>query len=213
MIENCDLNRFDIHCYGRDITSKNVVYRNLYNQFSATYGEIRYEGCTFIDFIPYLNASSYNAFTPVNVVFEGCSFNLVQQSNKKTSIAKITGLNIEPNKRPELAKKNLPNFRFSNCTINIDKNLKKWYFFNFGSVKNVKPLGNISDINMKNVTINGDADFDISNVAFETEKPLSINFNKVYKANGSKKEKYQMQPVTVGKNTTVKCNRKVVEKK
>lgn len=213
LIENCDLNRFDIHCYGRDITSRNVVYRNLYNQFSATYGEIRYEECTFIDFIPYLNASSYNAFTPVDVVFEKCTFNLLLQSNQKTSIAKITGLDTEPNKRPELAKKNLPNFRFSNCTINIDKNLKKWYFFNFGSVKNVKPLGNISDINMKNVTINGDADFDISNMAFETEKPLSINFNKVYKANGSKKEKYQMQPVTVGKNTTVKCNRKVVEKK
>jgi len=212
-IENCDLNRFDIHCYGRDITNKNVVYRNLYNQFSATYGEIRYEGCTFMDFIPYLNASSYNAFTPVDVVFEKCTFNLVQQSNKKTSIAKITGLGTEPNKRPELAKKNLPNFRFSNCTINIDKNLKKWYFFNFGSVKNVNPLGNISNITMKNVTINGDAAFDISNVSFETEKPLSINFNKVYKRNGSKKEKYQMRPVMVGKNTTVKCNRKVVEKK
>lgn len=213
LIEDCDLNRFDIHCYGRDITSKNVVYRNLYNQFSATYGMIRYEGCTFIDFIPYLNASSYNAFTPVDVVFEKCTFNLVQQSNKKTSIAKITGLDTEPNKRPELAKKSLPNFKFSNCTINIDKDLKRWYFFNFGSVKGVNPLGNITNITMKNVIVNGEAAFDISNVAFDTEQPLRINLNKVYNMKGGKKEKYQMQPVTVGKNTTVKCNRKVVEKK
>lgn len=213
LIDNCDLNRFDIHCYGRDITSRKSVYRNLYNQFSATYGEIRYDNCTFIDFIPYLNAGSYNAYTPVCVVFDRCTFNLVQQTGKTTSLTKITGLAREPNKRPELSQKNLPNFSFSNCIINIDKNLKKWYFFNFGSVKNVNPLGNISNITMKNVTINGDAAFDISNVAFETEKPLNINFNKVYKANGGKKEKLQMQPVTVGKNVTVRCNRKLVKKK
>ena len=214
LIENCDLNRFDIHCYGRDITSRRSVYRNLYNQFSATYGEIRYEGCTFIGFVPYLNAGSYNAYTPVSVVFDKCTFNLVQYANMATSIAKIEGIDTEqPNNRQELAKKNLPNFSFKDCTINIDQNLKSWYFFNFGRVKNLKPLGNISEITMRNVTINGDADFDISTVAFDTEKPLNISFKKLYKVNGEKKEKYQMQPVTIGQNTTVKCNRKVVEKK
>lgn len=213
LIEDCDLNRFDIHCYGRDVTSRNCVYRNLYNQFSSAYGDIRYEECLFIGFVPYLNAGSYNAYTPVSVVFDKCTFNLVQQANKTTSIAKITGLDSEPNNRLELAKKALPNFSFKNCTINIDQNVKRGYFFNFGPVKNLKPLGNISSITMKNITINGEAAFDISTVAFDTEKPLNINFNKVYKVNGSKKEKYQMQLVTVGKNTNVKCNRKVVEKK
>lgn len=40
-------------------------------------------------------------------------------------------------------------------------------------------------------TINGDA-------AFETEKLLKITFNKVYKVNADKKEKYQMWIVAVG---------------
>lgn len=213
LIENCDLNRFDIHCYGRDITSRNSIYRNLYNQFSATYGTIRYERCSFLNFTPYLNGGSYNAFTPVDVRFDNCIFNLSQKGNKNTCMVNISGLGSEANKRHELAKKNLPNFSFNNCTINIDKNLKRWYFFNLGSVKDIKPLGNITSISMNNIVINGDAAFDISNVAFETEKPLNVNFNNVYKANGGKREKLQMQPVTVGKNVTVRCNRKLVKKK
>ena len=95
----------------------------------------------------------------------------------------------------------------------MNQNLKRWYFFNFGNVKEILDLGYISAINMWKVIINGDASFDISNVAFDTEMPLSINFIKVYSVKNGKRKKYQMQPVTVGKNTTVKCNRKVVEKK
>lgn len=213
LMQDCDLNRFDIHCYGRDISSKGCTYSDRYNQFSATYGTIRYDDCTFTNFTPYLTGGSYNAFVGVDVVFNRCTFNLSESGNQKACMAKITGLGHEENKRPELRKKCLPNFSFRNCTINIDKNLKRWYFFNLGNVKNIPALGYISEIKMQKVTINGEAAFDFSTVAFKTEKPLSINFNNVYKANGSKKEKYQMQPVTVGKNTNVKCNRKVVEKK
>lgn len=213
LMQDCDLNRFDIHCYGRDISSKGCTYRNLYNQYSATYGEIRYEDCTFTNFTPYLTGGSYNAFVGVDVVFNRCTFNLTQSGNQKTCITKISGLGHVENKRPELRKKCLPNFSFRNCTINMNQNLKRWYFFNFGNVKEIPDLGYISAINMWNVIINGDASFDISNVAFDTEMPLSINFIKVYSVKNGKRKKYQMQPVTVGKNTTVKCNRKVVEKK
>lgn len=213
LLEDCDINRFDIHCYGRNVECRRCRFSQLYNQFSSTYGKITYKNCIFTDFIPYLNGSSYNAYTPVDVVFERCTFNYAQRGNKRDCIAKITGLNNEGNKRPELTKKNLPNFSFSNCIFNIGENLKRWYLLNLGNVKNVSNIGYVTNITMNNVTINGDAAFDISNVKFETDAYLDISFNKIYKQGlNGKKEKFRMQPVTVGNSTTVKYNNKVVGK-
>ena len=31
---NCNLNNFEIHCYGRDITSRNCTYHDYYNHFA-----------------------------------------------------------------------------------------------------------------------------------------------------------------------------------
>lgn len=210
LLEGCEINRFDIHCYGRDVTARNCTFFDLYNQFGSVYGKIEYRNCTFRDSSPFVTGGSYKAFVPVDVSFTDCVFNI---SKNKYNFVKIMKLSEPESPRAELKKKCLPNFTLNNCTFNIDPSVKQWYFINLTNAKGIAPLGYVSGITMKKVTINGDAAFDISNVSFETEKPLSINFNKVYKVNGSKKEKYQMQPVTVGKNTTVKCNRKVVEKK
>lgn len=191
-MEDCDLNRFDIHCYGRDISSKGCVYRSLYNQYSATYGTIRYDDCTFADFIPYLNGGSYNAFVPVDVLFCNCIINLSQSGNKKTCMAKISGLGHEQNKRPELRKKCLPNFLLSNCTINIDKNLKRWYFFNFGNVKEIPSLDNISTINMENVYINGDAAFELANIKLGIDRSIAVHSDRVYHKRNGHKVKFRL---------------------
>lgn len=213
LLEDCDLNRFDIHCYGRDITCKGCVFRNLYNQFASVYGKVYFEGCTFSDFIPYLNGASYNALVPVDVIFCSCIFNLLQSNTKLTCIAKISGMGNKENKRIELKKKCLPNFSFRNCIVNLDNELKQWYLLDFGGAKDGIVLGYASSISMRNVTINGVALLDIANVKFETDQLLDINFNKVYKIFNGKKEMFSLHPVTVGKNATVKCNRKNVAHK
>lgn len=213
MLEACDLNRFDVHCYGRDISSKGCVFRNLYNQFASIYGMINFEDCTFIDFISYLNGASYNALVPVDVMYNHCTFNLSKSDSKLSCIAKISGLGSKENKRPELKKKCLPNFSFRNCTVNLDSGLMRWYLLDFGRAKEGITLGYSSTINMRNVTINGEATLDVANVKFETEQPLNINLNKVYKTSKGKKEKLALDNVTVGHSTTVKCNRKIVGKK
>ena len=56
---NCDLNRFDIHCYGKDIYMKKCVFRDLYNQFSSIKGEVVFDRCEFHNFIPFLFEYSY----------------------------------------------------------------------------------------------------------------------------------------------------------
>lgn len=210
LLYGCEINRFDIHCYGRDVTARNCTFFDLYNQFGSVFGKIEYKSCTFRDSSPYVTGGSYKAFVPVDVVFTDCAFTVTKN---KYSFVKIMKLAEPESPRAELKKKCLPNFTLSNCTFNIDPSVKQWYFFNLTNAKGITPLGYVSGITMKKVTINGEAAFDISNVAFDTEQPLSINFNKVYNVKGGKKEKYQMQLATVGKNVTVKCNRKLVEKK
>lgn len=210
LLDGCEINRFDIHCYGRDVTARNCTFFDLYNQFGSVYGKIEYKNCIFRDSSPFVTGGSYKAFVPVDVSFADCVFNI---SKDKYSFVKIMKLAEPESPRAELKKKCLPNFTLNNCTFIIGPSVKQWYFFNLTNAKGTDPLGYVSGVTLKKVTINGDAAFDISNVAFDTEKPLSINFNKVYKTSGSTKDKYQMQPVTVGRNTTVKCNRKVVEKK
>ncbi len=210
LLDGCEINRFDIHCYGRDVTARNCTFFDLYNQFGSVYGKIEYKNCRFRDSSPFVTGGSYKAFVPVDVSFTDCMFNI---TNDKYSVVTIMKLKGPESPRAELKKKCLPNFTLNNCTFNIDQSVKQWYFFNLTNAKGIAPLGYVSGITMKKVTINGEAAFDISNVAFDTEQPLSITFNNMYNVKSGKKEKYQMQPVTVGKNATVKCNRKVIGKK
>ena len=74
-LEDCDINRFDIHCYGKDIYCKNVNFVGLYNQYASVYGTIQYDKCIFTDFTPVLNGGSYNAYVEHEVVFNDCVFN------------------------------------------------------------------------------------------------------------------------------------------
>ena len=39
-LEKCDINRFDIHTYGRDVKAVDCKFSSLYNQFSSVYGTI-----------------------------------------------------------------------------------------------------------------------------------------------------------------------------
>ena len=67
-IEDSQINRFDIHCYGRDISFNKVDFFGLYNQFSSVYGTIQYDKCTFTEFVPLLNGTSYNAYVGYDIV-------------------------------------------------------------------------------------------------------------------------------------------------
>ncbi len=150
-LENSHLNRFDIHCYGRNVSCKNCQFEGLYNQFSSTYGTVLFEGCTFSDFIPYLNAGSYNAFVPVDIEFKDCTFYL---DKKHTSIVVLSGLSADLNSRPELKEKCLPNITMTDCIVNLEKGMSDWYIIHPGTVSYEKPFGHISKVMIKRITSN-----------------------------------------------------------
>lgn len=211
-LTRCNINRFDIHCYGRDVVSRNCVFHDLYNQFSSVYGKIIFENCTFTNFIAYLNANSYNAFVPVDVEFVNCTF-IVNKKKKITSLTKIYGLTDSINHRPELSKKCLPNFRLRHCTFNIDKNIKNWYFINFMKVDYKKNLGYMSKISLSDITINGDAEFDLFTCPIETEKPVDVEFDNINIVNKGRKRKFEMLSATMGRRMKFKVNGKKVRER
>lgn len=124
--EDSDINRFDIHCYGRDVSFKNVTFRDKYNQFASVFGTISFEGCTFIDFRPIVNGPSYNAYVEYDVVMKDC---VIRQSQGKVVLIDEGYIDNRVNSRLELSHRCLPNIDISNLTIQVGEEVQKAYLF------------------------------------------------------------------------------------
>lgn len=151
-IEDSQINRFDIHCYGRDISFKNVSFFDLYNHYSSVYGTIRYDKCSFIDFVPVLNGGSYNAYVEHDIIFNDCVFNATP---KKRFLIRVGNLNDASNERHELAQKCLPNVRIKNLTVNLQDGEENFYIF-YGKIaeRPESSIGYITQITIDGLTIN-----------------------------------------------------------
>ena len=173
-LNNCDINRFDIHCYGRDVKSFNCKYSDLYNQFSSVYGTVSFKKCTFTDFTPVLMEPSYNAYSPFDIEFKNCIFNLTKRHNY---IITFSGLTDVENSRPELRRKCMPNIVMKNCRVNIDNDVKTWYLVRTGKVDYKGRLDYVSEITIKKVKVSGKAEFELSTKEFVTTNTPSINID------------------------------------
>lgn len=111
---NCDLNRFDIHCYGRDVLCKGCIFRQKQTQFSSFYGTLTFDSCQFIDCIPVRIRSSYNAYTPFDIVMRNCSF---QATLRHRHLINVMLLDPNANRRPELSEKCWPNVSIENMEV------------------------------------------------------------------------------------------------
>ena len=151
-LDNCDINRYDIHCYGRDVTIRNCIFNNLYNQFSSFYGQLTFEKCIFNNHVPVLIESTYNAFTPFDVEFKSCVFNI---NNRRNYIVDARNLTDTRNSRPELAKKSLPNITISKSTVNILEQTNRLYMFHFNNVTYKDKVGHLKRIRVKDLKVNG----------------------------------------------------------
>lgn len=181
-IEDSQINRFDIHCYGRDISFRNMEFFDLYNQYASVFGTIRYDKCTFTNFVPVLNGGSYNAYVAHEIIMNDCVFNATE---KKNYLIKMSGMGVEVNERNELAKKALPNVRIKNLTVNLTGGADYLYVFNTNSGgKNVERLDHISNIAIDGLTVVPDKGkpfkgMALSNVQLNTAQPVECTFQNV----------------------------------
>lgn len=175
--EDSDINRFDIHCYGRDVSFKNVTFRDKYNQFASVFGTISFEGCTFIDFTPIVNGPSYNAYVGYDVVMKDC---VIEQSQGTAVLIDEGYIDNRVNSRPELSSRCLPNIDISNLTIQVGEKVQKAYLFYFRErsigKQDIQGLSTIQ-IDGLRFQYDGDgvrtpADFYTSNVSVDVKSPV-----------------------------------------
>ena len=171
-LRNCDINRFDIHCYGRDAFIYNCMFSKLYNQFSSFYGTLLFEGCHFSNFIPVLIESSYNAYTPFDLSFKNCTFDAYQARNYLISTGK---LDRERNPRPELTQKCWPNINIQNMTVNVKENLSKVILF-YPKGEASTPVDYISEVKINDLHFNYQDTITLSNFVISNTLVLSKKY-------------------------------------
>lgn len=152
MLKDCDINRFDIHCYGRDVTAIGCTFSDMYNQYSAFYGKLIYRKCKFINFIPVLIESSYNAYTPFDCEMDGCSFKFTKDKNFILTLFRVP----EPiNPRLELKEKCIPNFTIRYCSVLLDNDVKEWYLIKTHGLKYRGEMDYLSKIDIRGLSVSG----------------------------------------------------------
>lgn len=180
-LEDCDINRFDIHCYGRDIYCKNVNFVGLYNQYASVYGTIQYDKCIFTDFTPVLNGGSYNAYVEHEVVFNDCVFNATPKKNFLIGIGNVKDA-INP--RYELTEKYLPNVRIKNMVVNMTGGTGDFFvFYGKKKVEGATHVG-LSNITIDGLTINSSGgkpvkQMMLSNIEIGTRTPVDCQIKNV----------------------------------
>ena len=173
--EDCDINRFDIHCYGRDISFRNVTFRDKYNQFASVYGTIAFESCRFIHFCPVLNGQSYNAYVGYDVVMNNCTFDICRGKNILIDQGR---LDEKVNSRPELSGRSIPNVSIKNLKVIVPKDVPNVYLFFFrGGEKIDRELGYLSNVSISGVNFIYEegcapANFHLSNISLPVAREI-----------------------------------------
>ncbi len=146
-LDDCRINRFDVHCYGRDIFFNTCSFLKLYNQFSSVFGKVVFNQCEFKDFVPVLIEQSYNAYTEFDLTFNECIFYTTKEKNYLINTGSLSGGN---NSRHELSVKKLPKVHVNNLkAISLETGkeekevqlfLKRGRFIEERNIKNVIKL-------------------------------------------------------------------------
>ena len=146
---SCDINRFDIHCYGRDALLERCTLQQRQTQFSSMYGTVTFDSCRFVDCIPVRIRSSYNAYTPFDIKMKDCTFELTPRHH---SLVNVMLLDTAENSRPELNPKCWPNLFVTNMKVIAPRNVRTLNLF--------EPTGTLSELDkpvgyLNKVKVNG----------------------------------------------------------
>ena len=172
-LDNCNINRFDIHCYGKNVYCNNTIFSTLYNQFSSFYGELTFDKCHFKNFIPVLLESSYNAYTEFSLRLNDCTWDVDAKHNY---LIHAGLLGDTSNKRMELSQKYLPSILIKDFKINISSDVNKVFIIHPASVSGK------NEITLPEIRING---LTFNNSSKEYEDVELLTSSKYFKVKGN----------------------------
>lgn len=174
---NCDINRFDIHCYGRDVYCYRTNFHNLYNQFSSLYGDLVYQDCHFIDFVPVLFEASYSAYTFFSLKMLNCS---IKVDSSRPYLIHAGNPSIRPAEvRNELMDASWPDIVLKNVDVILPDTMKEWTLFYVVGQNRIEIAG-IKRIRMSNVniiTIETEPQVRFSNRIIVTDDSLNVSIS------------------------------------
>lgn len=170
-LKGCDINRFDVHCYGKNVFCKNTVFRDYYNQVSSFYGKLSFEKCHFVKFVPVLIEPSYNAYTNFDIVIKDCIYEV---DAKRPYLVETSPPNTSANTRVELSNRYLPGISIEGLRLIVPDDNQTFSLYEiFGDKDTGFILGNV--INIKNLHFNNSQlKVEYSNNIFYKENPSKV---------------------------------------
>ena len=144
LLQDSRFDRFDIHCYGRDVTFLRCTQADSYNQFSSVYGTIAFDSCAFSNFTPLLIESSYNAYPRFLLLMHHCRWHLTPQCHTLINAGHHDTLTAP---RPELSSKCLPDIFIDGLTIDGPRRLQP-LLIHYGGRVNGPPIQGLSAISI-----------------------------------------------------------------
>lgn len=176
-LKQCHINRFDVHCYARDISFEECKIVGMANQFSSLYGRLSFNKCQFIDATPVKIEYTYNCYTPFDIKIIDCSWEVSRYRNE---VIYVGYLDDKQNSRPELAEKSWPNVTIKNFTIHTVPEVSRvMLFYIKGDVSQNWNIDHISEIDIDNIQIQSalpgkKVDFVITNAEVHSKNDVHL---------------------------------------
>ena len=148
----CNVDRFDIHCYGRDAVLRECTLAGRQTLYTSFYGKAEFHHCHFRDYVPIRVRSSYKAYTPFDIEIHDCTFELTP---KHHYIVRINLLDTADNPRPELKEKCWPNLLVDGMDVIVPLTVGKLYVYDpCDNLKDLaREIGYISRVQLKNIKL------------------------------------------------------------
>lgn len=181
-LSNCHVDRFDIHCYGRDVLLENCTLEGRQTLLTSFYGKAEFDHCHFKNYIPMRIRSSYNAYTPFDIEIRSCTWEI---SPRYHYLVRVNLLDTADNPRPELREKCWPNLYVDSLNIVVPLTVGRVYVFdpcdNRADLK--REIGYVSEVQLNGITMmrpNGrqvKIPLDFTTYPFKSKHPITYEIN------------------------------------
>ena len=212
-IKDCDMNRFDLHCYGCDFDFANCTFRGSEAMpYSCFYGKMLFRNCRFLDAEPLHFRQEYNANTPHDIYFCNCIFKLTSNYNGIVRMNRIKSLKSG---REELKDDYLPNIRMKNCDVYVPNSVKRWHLAIVGNDSGA-PMKGLNQIIIDGLKIhcNHNTVFDPFSEEIETIDSLYIKIrNAVCEFEDGVNQPLYIKEATQGSKVSITCNKRIVHRR
>ena len=179
---NCEINRFDIHCYGRNVFLSDCIIdggeKGWYCGGSSIYGTIQYDRCQFSNCIPISYGNSYKTAVGADVIFNDCIFKVTK---KRNAVFSSSVLEAASNPRRGLSRKDFPNIEINRMKIIVPKGVNEVFLYDVGSkLRNVDHVGymrkiTIHDLEIETENVSSEVVFRVFSTPINTLNALSID--------------------------------------